>query len=227
MTGDLSDFVLRIRSVLPKRWFGDQAPNLTAIITSIATPWTWLYGLLNYAVSQTRIRTASDNWLDLIALDFFGSDLVRASGESDTSYRSRIQKTLLRTAASRSAIASCMEQLTGTEPRIFEPARCSDTGAYATVADQPVPPGCGLAYGVVGGWGSLNLPFQFFVTITRPPTPGVGLLPGYGTNAAGYDAGSTAYFDLSMLPSQVTDEDIQNTLSKILPVNTVAWLQIT
>nr|WP_294511680.1 hypothetical protein [uncultured Rhodopila sp.] len=226
MTGDLYDFVARIRSAIPKRWFGDQAPNLTAIITCIATPWTWLYGLLTYVISQTRIGSASDNWLDLIALDFFGSDLARDSGENDTSYRSRIQRNLLRTAASRSAVSSCMEQLTGAEPRIFEPAKCSDTGSYATVADGPVPPGCGLAYGAAGGWGNLNLPFQFFITITRPPTPGVGLLAGYGTNAAGYDAGSIAYFDLSMLPGQVTDEDIQNTLSSLLPINTVAWLQI-
>jgi hypothetical protein len=83
-----------------------------------------------------------------------------------------------------------------------------------------------LAYGVAGGWGNLNLPFQFFITITRPPTQAVGLLAGYGTDAAGYDAGYAAYFNLSMLPSQVTDEDIQNALSRLLPVNTIAWLKI-
>jgi hypothetical protein len=151
MTGDLADFVSRLRSVLPKRWFGDQAPNLTAILTSIATPWVWLYGLLSYAMLQTRISTATDNWLDIIALDFFGSNLTRESGESDTSYRSRIFGVLLRGAATRSAISTCMQRLTGSEPIIFEPAKSSDTGSYSTLVYEPLPPGFGLAYGVAGG----------------------------------------------------------------------------
>jgi len=226
MTGDLSDIVSRLQCVLPKRWFGDQSPNLTAIITSIATPWVWLYGLLTYVISQTRIGTATDDWLDLIALDFFGWRLKRKSGEGETSYRTRIQRNMLREAATRSAISSCMEDLTGSVPRIFEPANCSDTGSYGTLANGSAAANSGLAYGAFGGWGSLNLPFQFFVTITRPPTPGVGVLAGYRTNAGGYGEGSIAYVALSQLPGQVTDEDIQKNLSSLLPVNTVAWLQI-
>jgi hypothetical protein len=227
MTGDLSDFVTRLRAVLPKRWFADQTPNLTALLSSIATPWVWLYDLLSYVILQTRIGTATDSWLDIIALDFFGSSLSRHSGESDASYRTRILATLLRTAACRSAISACMAEITGSEPAIFEPAKCSDAGAYATLANDAVPPCFGLAYGVAGGWGNLNLPYQFFITITRPPTPGVGLLAGYRTNAAGYGTGPIAYVDLASLPGQVTDEEIQNTLASLLPVNAVAWLRIS
>jgi len=227
MTGDLSDFVSRLRSVLPKRWFGDQATNLTAILASIATPWVWLYDLLSYVILQTRISTATDNWLDLIAFDFFGSDLIRESGETDTSYRSRILGALLRGAATRSAIRASLQLLTGSEPRIFEPTRCGDTGSYSTLANGPLPPGSGLAYGVAGGWGNPDLPFQFFVSVTRPPTPVVGMLAGYATDAGGYGQGSIAYVDLSLLPGQVTEEDVQQTLSSLLPVNTIAWLQIT
>ncbi len=226
MTGDLSDFISRIRAVLPKRWFADQTPNLTAIISSIATPWTWLYGLLTYAGWQTRIGTATDSWLDLIALDFLGQGLPRQSGETDTSYRARIKHALLRSAATRSAISSCMENLTGSAPRIFEPANCGDTGAYATAAGVSAIAGSGLAYGLAGGWGDLNMPLQFFVTVQRPPTPGVAMLAGYRTTAGGYDGGSIAYADLSLLPGQITDQDIQTTLSGLLPVNATAWLQI-
>lgn len=227
MTGDLSDFVARLRAVLPKRWFGDQTPNLIALLSSMATPWVWLYSLLSYVILQTRIGTATDNWLDIIALDFFGSGLCRHGGEGDVSYRTRILGTLLRTAASRSAISACMEQITGSEPAIFEPSNCGDAGAYTTLANGAAPPGFGLAYGVTGGWGNLDLPYQFFITITRPPTPGVGLLAGYGTDAAGYGGGSIAYVDLATLPGQVTDEEIQDTLSSLLPVNSVAWLRIS
>jgi hypothetical protein len=226
MTGDLADFVSRLRAVLPKRWFADQAPNLTAILNSIATPWTCLYGLFTYAGLQTRIATATDSWLDLIALDFFGQGLPRQAGESDTSYRSRISQALLRGAATRSAISLCMKDLTGSAPGIFEPAKCSDTGAYAAATDGPLVAESGLAYGLAGGWGNLNMPLQFFVTVKRPPTPGVAMLAGYRTGAGGYDRGSIAYADLSLLPGQLTEQDIQTTLSDLLPVNATAWLQI-
>jgi hypothetical protein len=227
MTGDLSDFVSRLRSVLPRRWFGDNPRNLTAILTCIATPWVWVYDLLSCVIRQTRIGTASGNWLDMIALDFFGPALVRKSGESDASFRARILGSLLRGAATRSAISASMQILTGSEPRIFEPARCADTGSYATLTDGPLPSGCGLAYGITGGWGNLNLPFQVFVSIPRPPTPVVGMLAGYTTSAGGYGRGSIAYVDLSALPGQVTEEDVQKTLSSLLPVTTTAWLKIT
>lgn len=227
MRGDISDFVSRLRSVLPKRWFAENAPNLTAILTCIATPWAWLYSLLSYVVLQTRIYTATDIWLDIIALDFFGSDLKRESSESDISFRSRILRSVLRSGATRPAISASMRLLTGSEPRIFEPARCGDTGAYSTLSTGPLPPGYGLAYGTAGGWGNLSLPFQFFISITRPPTPVVGMLGGYGTDAGGYGQGSMAYVDLSQLPGQITDHTIQTNLSAILPVNTVAWLRIT
>jgi hypothetical protein len=227
MTGDLSDFVSRLQSVLPKRWFADVTPNLNAIITSIATPWVWLYGLITYLISQTRVATATDNWLDLISLDFFGFSLVRNTSESDLSFRARIQAALLRSAATRAAITACMKTLTGSAPIIFEPARCGDTGSYATLANGPAACNSGLAYGALGGWGSLDLPFQFFVTLGRPPTPGLGTLAGYATDAGGYGQGSIAYVDLALLPDQVTNLEIETTLSGLLPVNSVAWLQIT
>lgn len=43
MTGSLADMVSRLWAVLPKRWFAEQSPNLSAILQSLATPWAWLY----------------------------------------------------------------------------------------------------------------------------------------------------------------------------------------
>jgi hypothetical protein len=134
MTGDLTDIIMRLKSVLPKRWFSEQSPNLTAIIKSIAVPWAWLYSSLNYVIRQTRIASATDGWLDVISLDYFGDGLRRKSNETDTSYRTRIQRALLREAATRCAVGACIKELVGAEPRIFEPSKCSDTGSYATLA---------------------------------------------------------------------------------------------
>jgi hypothetical protein len=226
MTGDLADIVSRLRAVLPKRWFGEQIPNLSALLQCIATPWVWLYGTIDYVISQTRLITATEDWLDLIAHDYFGSQLVRISGETDVSYRARVQAALQREAATRSAVSSGLEALTGAWPIIFEPANCMDTGSYGVLSGGSITVGTGLAYGLVGGWGSLNMPFQFFVTAIRPPSPGISMLAGYGTPNGGYGEGTISYADLSILPGHVTDENIQATLSSLLPVNAVAWLRI-
>jgi hypothetical protein len=72
----------------------------------------------------------------------------------------------------------------------------------------------------------LVLPLQFFVTAARPPTPVISMLAGYGTPNGGYGLGELSYVDLSLLPGQVTDQDVQSTLCSLLPVNAVAWLRI-
>jgi hypothetical protein len=226
MTGDLTDIVSRLWAVLPKRWFAEQSPNLEAMLTCIATPWVWLHDLICYVIKQTRLRTATDEWLDLMAVDYFGYKIKRKSNEADFPYRARIQAALLREAATRAAVSSCMEYLIGTKPAIFEPANCMDTGSYGLLTGDPNMPGTGLAYGQAGGWGSLGLPFQFFVSATRPATPGVSMVAGYGISSGGYGEGAISYVDLSLFPGHVTDQDIQSVLSSLLPVNAIAWLRI-
>jgi hypothetical protein len=109
MTGDLSDFVSRLRTVLPKRWFSERSPNLDALLVSIATPWVWLYNFITYVVTQTRLATATDVWLDLIASDYFGHKLDRRNNEADSPYRGRIQAALLQESATRSAVSAGLE----------------------------------------------------------------------------------------------------------------------
>ena len=226
MTGDLKDFIARLSMVLPKRWFAEQSPNLEALLTGIATPWVWLYNLITYVVSQTRLMTATDDSLDMISNDYFGRKILRKLDESDTIYRGRILAAVLREAASRPAVSAGLEDLIGNPPTIFEPANCLDTGAYGGLQGNLGFKGMGMAYGHIGGWGSLSLPFQFFVTATRPPTPGVSMLAGYGTSNGGYGEGSSSYVDLSLLPGHVSDADIQTALCSLLPINAVAWLRI-
>jgi hypothetical protein len=67
---------------------------------------------------------------------------------------------------------------------------------------------------------------QFFVTASRPATPGISMLAGYGTPNGAYGEGQISYINLDLLPGHVTDQDIQSTLCGLLPVNAVAWLRI-
>jgi hypothetical protein len=226
MTGDLVDIVLRLRSTLPKRWFAETSPNLDALLVSIASPWVWFYDLINYVIRQGRISTASDKWLDLIASDYFGSNLRRKASETDIAYSARIRSALLREAATRSAIMGGLQSLTGTQPVIFEPANCGDTGGYGALSNDPVAQPTGLAYGQAGGWGNLDLPYQFFVTAARPQVPGVSMVAGYGTPGGGYGQGGLGYVAISLLPGQVSDAEIQKALRDLLPITAVAWLRI-
>ena len=212
MTGDLSDMVARLKAALPGRWFADTTPILDTLLTGLADAASRLYGLLATARLQTRIATATGGFLDLAAADYFGIRLRRHLQEGDAPYRARIARALTRTHGTRAALVAAITDLTGTVPAIFEPARPSDTGAYATGA---------LAWNTAGGWGSLSLPFQSFVSVTRPHGAGIATLAGYGTG------GPAAYADLSMMTGQVTDADIYAAVADTIPVATVAWTRIT
>jgi hypothetical protein len=226
MVGDLADIVSRLRSALPRGWFSDRSPNLNAVLSSIAGPWTWLFDAISYTRAQCRLATATDKSLDLVALDFFGRRLSRRKNETDSALRFRIQAELLPDAATRGAICSGMKSIVGKPPFIFEPRNCGDTGSYGSLSMVADRSSTGAAYGCSGGWGNLQLPFQFFITTTRPAAPGVGFLAGYGVPCGGYGAGLVGYMDLSSLEGYVTDGEICATLRNLLPVNTVAWIHI-
>lgn len=223
MIGDTQDLTARIRAVLPQSWFGDSTPILDALIGGIAEAWSWLYGLLTYVTQQTRISTASDVWLDIIAQDFFGGNISRRAGEGDASLRLRIQMEMFRERATRNAVEQVLIDLTQRAPVIFEPARPVDTGAYGTVAGSPM----GLAYGVVGGWGSLALPFQCFITAYRPTGSGIATVAGWGSPAGAYGVGAIEYATADMVAGQVTDGEIAQAVASVTPTATTSWLRIS
>jgi hypothetical protein len=217
MTGDASDMVRRLKAVLPARWFPDSAPLLEGLLTGLADAWAWLYSLLQYARQQTRIATATDGFLDLIAQDCFGGRLVRASGQTDAAFRAIIQREMLRERGTRAAVVSVLTDLTGRAPVVFEPARPADTGGW----------GLALGYGAGGGWGNLGLPFQCFVTAFRPGGAGIPTVAGWGAGAGGYGAGAVEYASLSMLQGAVTDSDINAAIAGVMPVAAIAWTRIS
>lgn len=226
MPGDIADIVQRMRTVLPRGWFADNAPNLTAVLSCLATPAAWLYSCIQYATQQMRIASASEVWLDLIAWDFFGPDLRRANGESDSSLRSRILQALFAEAATRPAVHAALTQLTGCEPVIFEPTHAPDTGVYASWPELLAGAPPALAYGVVGGWGSLRMPYQFMVTAKRASATGLMNLAGYGSPAGGYGMGTFAWTEAGAITGNVSDTMIQQAITRALAVNATAWLRI-
>lgn len=222
MTGDQQDMAGRLRAVLPTHWFPDVSPVLDSLLNGLACGWSSIYDLLQYVKAQTRISTASDIWLDIIAVDFFGSRVVRRPNQSDDSFRGTILRETFRERGTRAAIVSALQDLTGQAPIVFEPARTSDTGGYTSLHGL----GGGVAYGTAGGWGNLGLPFQCFVTAYRPAASGIATVSGWCEPAGGYGLGAVEYAALSMVQGQVTDYAIYKAVADVLPVAAIAWTSI-
>ena len=223
MTGDQRDMATRLRAVLPTHWFPDSAPVLDGLLSGLAVAWSSIYNLLQYVKAQTRIGTASDIWLDVIALDFFGTRIPRWVNEGDDAFRARIKREIFRERGTRAALTTALQDLTGRSPVVFEPARTSDTGGYTTLSGS----GGGIAYGAAGGWGSLNLPFQCFITAYRPASSGIATVNGWGNGAGGYGVGALEYADLDMIQGQVTHAAIYTAIAEVMPVAAIGWTSIT
>ena len=216
-TGDQSDMQNRLVAALPASWFTSTTPVLSTLISAMAWALSFSYSLITYAKNQTRIATASDGWLDLIAADLFGAALTRNANEGDNAYRIRILANLLRQRATRYGVIHSLYLLTGRTPVVFEPLRPADTGAYGASI---------TGYGSAGGYGSYLLPAQFFVKAYRPATAGIPNIAGYGFPAAGYGAGQAEYCDLSNVTGVVTDASIYANVDATKPAGTCAWVQI-
>ena len=217
-TGDQADFVARIKAVLPGGWFRDDTPTLDAVLNGIAWALAQAYALAAYARLQTRISTATDGFLDLISFDYFGNALPRKSGENDDSFRPRILAQLFLERGTRRGLIRTLEILTGRTPKVFEPARPADTGGYNTNS-------CG--YGLAGGYGSLLVPYQAFVTAYRPTGQGIPYIAGYNSPEGAYNTASqTEYANQSLIQGAVTDADIYAAIDAAKPAGTTIWTNI-
>jgi len=215
--GDQADFVYRIKAVLPTKWFPDVTPILDGILNGLASSWASLYSALAYVKAQTRLATATGVNLDLFSVDFFGLTLPRFVNESDTQYRARIRRELLRPRGTRAALIGALTDLTGRVPLVFEPANTGDTGGY----------GVAMGYGVAGAYGSLLLPFQCFVTAYRPTGAGIANVAGYGASIGGYGVGAIEYGSMSFVTGQVLDSAIYDAAARTMPAATICWMRIS
>ena len=215
-TGDTTDFVARMRQVLPP-WFGDDNPVLTALLSGFAATQAWLYSMVAYVRTMMRAATATGGELDTVAADFFGLRIGRGDGEGDVAFRGRIRRELLRPQATRAALVRELTELTGQTPLVIEPARPADLGGYG----QP-----SMGYGRAGRYGSLRLPYQVLVTAYRPALPNQPSINGYGGGLGGYGRGSVEYTSLSQ-STGVRDTDIMAAIQGVMPVATVAWVRLT
>lgn len=196
---------------------------------------------LDYSTAQSRLQTSTGFWLDLFGRDFFGGDLQRHHFESDDNFRRRLLINLLAPRVSRCAVTCNVQNLTGFKPRIIEPRNNNDCGGYASLQNKVWN---GAAYGFAGAYGSMELPFQFFIACTRPNGEGIPLVNGYSMASAGYatypqpwgfvgpsfpsDTGTGEYVQLADIDNNnaVTDDDIYRTVADSVAAGVTAWTSI-
>ncbi len=218
-TGDQSDISSRLQALVPHGWFANGvSPIRDALLAGFSNALASVYALLAYVRLQTRIATATDGFLDMVAGDFFGTTLTRSVNQTDASFRARIIANLLRERATRASLRKVLQQITGQTPVIIEPQNPGDCGGYGA-------PNCGYAVG--GRYGSILLPFQCFVVAYRQANTGIPYVGGYGSSVSAYTTPSRAeYASLGFVQGQVTDADIYSAIDSVKPVATVIWTAI-
>ena len=156
MKGDAADMTARLRLTLPEGWAADRAPLLDAVLRGLGVGWAAMFELLREVKVQSRLATVTGRFLDLACTDFFGGRFGRRSGEVDEALRARFVRELRKDRGTRAALITAASEA-GYSATVFEPARPADTGAYGVST--------GLAWGVAGGWGSLEMPLECLVTV--------------------------------------------------------------
>lgn len=217
MSISVADLLGRLKMVLPARWFSDNAPVLDAVLSGVANAWVEVFSLLDEADAQRRIGTAGGVFLDIAALDYFGQGLTRRAAEVDTAYSVRIQQNLVRPRATRASVVQVLQDLTGRTPSVFEPRNPADTGGYNV----------NMGYGLAGGYGSMTIPYQFFVRAYRPNSLPVSNASGYVTGPGGYNAAPAFYADTTDFQGNINDAEIYANVASVVPTTSIAWTNIS
>lgn len=218
-TGDQTDVLSRLNSVLPP-WFGyETTPILTGLLEAFSWAGSFLFDEFVYVALQTRVTTATGNNLDLIANDFFGvNNFNRAPNEGDESYRNRILANLIRERATRRAMINILTLITGNTPIIFEPMRPEDGGGYSVA-------GCG--YNEAGGWSNPNVPYQCFIIVFSPVVSAISSVAGWNIPTGAWNTGSRAsWVNLNNITNALNASQIYQAINNTKVEGTVCWTQI-
>lgn len=217
MIGDRSYFQGLTKANLPLGWFPDDGPVINAVSNAVADPMAATFDMVAYVSKQSRLATATDSFLDLLALDYFGPAFMkRRKGEGDEPYRARLQAEMLRPLCTREAISDLVADLTGTVPVIFEPNYQPDTGSW----------GLG-GWGVANRYGSRTTPFEYLIDVTRPKGQGIPTLPGWGATAAAWGGPNFCYASRSDVEGVVTDDEIMAAIARATPAGVTAYVNIS
>lgn len=234
-----AQFAARLAANFPPGWASPEAKNsaggaLHNLLLMFGAPLAFVDGALQYAANATRIPTAQDTALDLASLDFFGSGsyaIPRNSGESDAGYRTRLLAAMLPPGATRPAMFSTLQAITGYAPRLIELWRPFDTGVIDGVGG-PAAAGVGTQYWDVdtvvtpGRWADPGLRYQALIECVLPLTQPFGNnpTPAWDNFNSYWDTPGSAFIDSP--PVAVGGEQlIYDAINRVKCLGTVCWVR--
>ena len=105
------------------------------------------------------------------------------------------------------------------------------SSGWGATSGAAVIPGTGSGYAAAGGWGSLALPGQVFVSVQRPVGQGIPNVAGYGSldpaqgtvPAGGYGRGAIEWGAAAKEAPHVTDADLYAAIVDVMPAASIAW----
>ncbi|RFB80029.1 hypothetical protein DYH55_00300 [Methylovirgula sp. 4M-Z18] len=206
-----------MQALVPASWFRDSDQHASALLGGVAANEAFIYSLVQFAKAQTRLQTASDGFLDLLAFDYFGLRFQRKPGETDAAWALSIQNELTRARATRGAVIKAVRDLTGTSVRVFEPWNAADTGGF------------GAAWALnesASAFGSTAYPYTIFITAVEPIGAGIPNLAGLNDAQGGFGAGEFALADVSLTQGAVTNQNIYDTINATRASGITAWVNI-
>ena len=201
----------KLKGALPVQWFGDSSPNSDAALAGASTAASDVYELVQGIIPQMRIRTATDGFLDMISVDFFGNNLPRLVSESDDSFRFRILVALFRDQGTKSAMSEAIGAYTGWYPVIVEYQQAVDSTGFVITAGSDT----------VSGYGGTVKPHHAFITVFTTAPAGSGSIPGYGSAPSGYGV-SGAY--TPKLTANFTY--LFQLINSVKPIGTKIWVKV-
>lgn len=82
-------------------------------------------------------------------------------------------------------------------------------------------------YDVLGGYGSLMLAYQAFVTAYRPSGSGIPYIAGYSSTPSGYSVASRGeYASQSMITGSITDAQVYEAIAAVKMEGTLVWVRL-
>ena len=135
---DITIILNRLKKSLPSTWFKDENALITAVLNGFAWGATLVYDNIVEMKLQTRIKTATAGFLDMISGDFFGDRYPRKENEPDFLFCKRIQYNLFKEKATFQALYDTLVLVlegTGATVEIFEYGLVYDTLATQTGDD--------------------------------------------------------------------------------------------
>lgn len=218
-------FAQRMAAMFPNSWVNTSEPQpggvLYSLMYSVGTQFNFEELGIQYAKNTARIATATDTALDTVALDFFGSTIMRFSGESDSSFRVRIQNALFTPSVTRTAIQNAVKQVVGHTPRMGEPWSPGDTAVidgtftYLDVDSAVVP----------SRIGDPSLRYQGFVETTYPLFVNSGGNPIYGISNGWAFGSISSSFWAPAFAFQNPQGQVYNTILKTKAEGTIVWVK--